>query len=65
MATYPWGQRSIIIVPIMLDDRQNLVQNLHTFFTHPNFLVLFLTGRESQPSSLDSKWETNADFVSV
>lgn len=29
----------------------------HTFFSHPNFLVLFLTGRESQPSSLVSEWE--------
>lgn len=25
-----------------------------TFLTHPNFLVLFLTGNESHPSSLDS-----------
>lgn len=27
---------------------------LHTFFSHPNFFVLFLTGSESQPSSLVS-----------
>lgn len=25
-----------------------------TFLTHPNFLVLFLTGSDSQPSNLDS-----------
>lgn len=30
---------------------------IYTFFSHPNFLVLFLTGRESQPSSLISEWE--------
>lgn len=35
--------------------RHQTVQKRDTFFTHPNFLVLFLTGRESQPSSLDSK----------
>lgn len=27
---------------------------LLTFLTHPNFLVLFRTGKESQPSSRDS-----------
>lgn len=26
-----------------------------TFLTHPNFLVLFLTGSDSQPSNLDSE----------
>lgn len=29
-----------------------------TFLTHPNFLVLFLTGIDNQPSSLDSVIET-------
>lgn len=26
-----------------------------TFLTHPNFLVLFLTGSDSQPSNRDSE----------
>lgn len=33
------------------------LQHFHTFLSHPNFLVLFLTGRESQPSSRVSEWE--------
>lgn len=32
-----------------------------TFLSHPNFLVLFLTGSESQPSSLVSEWETDRE----
>lgn len=30
-----------------------------TFLTHPNFLVLFLTGSDSQPSNLDSGKKKN------
>lgn len=35
--------------------KQNNKSGFLTFLTHPNFLVLFLTGIDSQPSNLDSE----------
>lgn len=37
--------------------KQNHKSGFLTFLTQPNFLVLFLTGIDSQPSNLDSERE--------